>query len=81
MKTTIKPTRIEIREMNESWERYFLATSKDISWFLAEWNTLDEIYANIWKVLKMLLNERNKRLKKPDQKVSTVLNLSMNAHF
>jgi len=53
---------VDIKKIQENWDTYFLATSKDISWFLVEWNTLDDIIDISPDVADSLIKARNKKI-------------------
>ena len=78
---------ITIKEINENWDIYYLATSKDIPWFFAESDSKDDIIPTSERVLRMLLKERQKReaMKKKSaectQDYNTALKYSFKTQF
>ena len=64
--------KIKIQYFNEDWDEYYLATSKDIQWFYAEWNTIEEVMENSEIILNDLVAEKNKRPKQDFDKLFAI---------
>jgi len=59
-----KLIRITIEEVVEEGEKYYLARSPDVKGFLAQTDTLEEMYTTAPEVMEMLLKVKNERMKK-----------------
>jgi predicted RNase H-like HicB family nuclease len=64
----LKTIRITIEEVIEDGEKYYLARSPDVRGFLAQTDTLEEMFTTAPEVMEMLLKVKNERLKKEQVK-------------
>jgi len=67
-----KLIRITIEEVVEDGEKYYLARSPDVRGFLAQTDSLEEMYTTAPEVMEMLLKVKNSRLRKEQEKKSTL---------
>jgi predicted RNase H-like HicB family nuclease len=70
----LKVIRITIEEVMEDGEKYYLAKSPDVKGFLAQTDTLEEMFTVAPEVMGMLLKVKNERLKKEQEKKQTLWN-------
>ena len=63
-KPGIKIIRIVVEEIVEWKDKYYLATSPDIKWFIAEAESLEEMRRLAPQQMEILLEERLKRITK-----------------
>lgn len=62
---------IVIEKIQEGDDTYFLAQTNDLEWFLAEWDTLEEVIKNALDVTKeCILEIESKRLNKNTDSIS-----------
>lgn len=54
--------RIDIEEVIEDWQKYYLAKSPDERGFLAQTDTLEEMYTTAPEVMSLLLKAKKNRL-------------------
>ncbi len=77
----IKIIRIEVQEIIEWEDKYYLATSPDIRWFVAEAESLEEMQTLAPKQMEILLGERKKRIAKEKAKHQFLNKLIFNISY
>lgn len=64
---------VQVYQINEWNDVYYLAKSEDVPWFLCEWNSLDEITELTPGVLTNLLKTRVKRQNSEIKEITRII--------
>ena len=54
---------LKVEKHRENKKEYYVATSDDVQWLVAEWKTLEEAIENAYQIAKVLLVEQKKNKK------------------
>ncbi len=75
MKTLVD---LKIEKFEEDGEVYFVATSDDVQWLVAQWDTLEETIEIAYDIAKELLHEQKKdRTKSPLKRMPQIFSYSL----
>lgn len=69
---------LKIEKFEEEGEVYFVATSDDVQWLVAQWSTLEETIEIAYDIAKDLLHEQQKdRTKSPLKRIPQIFSYSL----
>mgnify|MGYP002353904849 CR=1 FL=1 len=69
---------LKIEKFEEDGEVYFVATSDDVQWLVAQWDTLEETIEIAYDIAKDLLHEQQKdRKKSPLKRIPQIFSYSL----